>query len=194
MLQDIVPHENVAVERPVIIVRGTAVMGLAGTLEVVADLHKEHGGVLPADGILPLLAGHIGPAVLQLLRGDEVHLAIQLGVQAGESDLQSLIGLTYSAHDCPDGLAQVLLCTVFPGDDLLPVPLVYIDRVGVVHLFVPADGVHIGKQALAYIELVFLQRKTLPLGQRVNYLRIGAHIGDVKGYGALHAIEVIVQT
>ena len=65
---------------------------------------------------------------------------------------------------------------------------------GVIHLFVPADGVHIREQTLAHIELIFLQRQALPLGQRMHHLGVGTNIGDVEGNGALDTVEVIVQT
>ena len=74
-------------------------MGLAAALEVVADLHQENGVMLTADGILALLGGIIGPAILQLLSSDEVDVTIQLGMEAGESNLQCFIGLHHSAHD-----------------------------------------------------------------------------------------------
>ena len=64
----------------------------------------------------------------------------------------------------------------------------------VVYLLVAADGVHIGEQALAHVELIALQRQTLPLGQGVYHLTVSAHIGDIKGNRALHAVQVIIQT
>ena len=64
----------------------------------------------------------------------------------------------------------------------------------VVHLFVAADGVHIGEQALADIELVALERQTLPLGEALHDLRVVVDVGDIEADGALHAVEVIVQT
>ena len=191
-LQHVVPHKDIAVEGPIVIVRGAAVVGLAGALEVVADLHEEHGMVLLTNGVLPLSGGLIGPAVLQLLGGDEIDLPVQLGVQAGESDLQGVIGLAYGAHDSANGLAQVVLVAVLPGDDLLPVPLIHIDGVGVIHFLIAADGIHVGEQALAHIELVFLQRQALPLSQRMDYLGVRTNIGDVEGDGALDTVEVIV--
>ena len=93
-----------------------------------------------------------------------------------------------------DGLAQVLLIAVLAFDDLFPVPLIHIDGVEVVHLLVAADGVHVGEQALAGLEVIALQRQALPLGQGVHHLTGGAHIGDIKGNRALHAVEVVVQT
>ena len=107
-------------------------------------------------------------------------------------DLQGVIGLAYGAHDSANGLAQVVLVAVLPGDDLLPVPLIHIDGVGVIHFLIAADGIHVGEQALAHIELVFLQRQALPLSQRMDYLGVRTNIGDVEGDGALDTVEVIV--
>ena len=109
-------------------------------------------------------------------------------------DLQGVIGLAYGTHDSANGLAQVVLVAVLPGDDLLPVPLIHIDGVGVIHFLITADGIHVGEQAFAHIELVFLQRQALPLSQGVDYLGVRTNIGDVEGDGALDTVEVIVQT
>ena len=65
---------------------------------------------------------------------------------------------------------------------------------GVIHFLIAADGVHVGEQALAHIELIFLQRQTLPLSKGVDYLGVRTNIGDVEGDGALDTVEVIVQT
>ena len=150
--------------------------------------------VLLADGVLALLGRVVRPAILQLLGGDEIHLPIQHGVQAGEGDLQSVVCLHHGAHDGADGLLQEVHRAVTALDDLFPVPLIHIDGVEVVHLLVAADGVHIGEQTLAGLEVVALQRQTLPLGQGMHHLALCAHIRDIEGHRALHAIEVIVQT
>ena len=63
----------------------------------------------------------------------------------------------------------------------------------VVGLVVAADGVHIGKQALADVELIALQRQPLPLRKRMDDLRLGVYVGDVKADRTLVAIQVIVQ-
>ena len=65
---------------------------------------------------------------------------------------------------------------------------------GVVHLLVTTDGVHIGEQTLAHVELIFLQRQTLPLGQRMHHLGVGADVGNVERNRALHTVEVVVQS
>ena len=64
----------------------------------------------------------------------------------------------------------------------------------VIQLFVTANGVHIGEETLADIELVTLERKTLPLGKRVHDLCVDADVGNIEGDGALNAVEVVVQT
>ena len=63
----------------------------------------------------------------------------------------------------------------------------------VIQRFVPADGVHIGVEALIGAKAVAVQRQPLPFGQRMDHLRIPADIGDVKGDGALHTVQIIVQ-
>ena len=192
-LQHRIPEQDVAVQRPVVVVGGPAVVGLAGALQRAADLHEEHGVVFPADGVLPLFGGQVGPAVLQLLGGYEVHLPIQLGVQGGEGDLQGVVGLTDGGYDGAHRLAEIILRPILPADDLLPVPLVHVDGVGVVHLLVPADGVHIGEQALAHVEAIPLQGQALPLGQGMHHLAVDAHVGNIEGDRALHAVQIIVQ-
>ena len=149
--------------------------------------------VLPADGSLPLAGGQVGVHILQLLGGDEVHLTLQLAPQAGEGHVQGFRSLTDGTHDGTDAGLQVVDVPVLPGDDLFPVPLIHIDGVDVVYFLVTADGVHISIQTLALMEAVALQRQTFPLGQRVNHLTVQTHIGNIKGHGALHAVQVIVE-
>ena len=167
-------------------------MLLAG-LQLAANLHEEHGMVLGADSVLPLLGRLVGPAVLKLLRGDEIHLPVQLDPQAGEGHVQCLAGLTHGGNDGPDGGLQISLIPLLPGDNLLPVPLVHIDGMDVVQiLLVPADGVHVGVETLAHMEAVALQCKALPLGKRVDHLTVLSHTGNIELDGAFHAVEVVI--
>lgn len=87
-VQGLVPEEDVAVQGPVVVVRGAAVVGLAG-LQSAADLHEEGGGVVLDPVVLPLLGGGVGPQVLQLLAGDEgdVPLDLRQDAQLGEDGL-----------------------------------------------------------------------------------------------------------
>ena len=98
------PEEQVAVQAPVIVVGGAAVVGLAAS-QLAADLLDEHGPVLFGDDALPLLGGELGVHVLQLLGGEEEHIPAQVGVQAGKLPLQ----LVQSAADGADNPADGVL-------------------------------------------------------------------------------------
>ena len=159
-----------------------------------ADLHQEHGVVFGADSVFPLLGGFVRPAILQFLRGDEIHIPIQLDPQAGEGHVQRFTGFAYGGDDGPNGGLQIGFVPILAGDDLLPVPLIHIDGVDIVQIvLVPADSVHVGVQPLAYMEAVALQRQTLPLGQRMYHLGVLSDAGNIKFYRALRAIQVVVQ-
>ena len=193
-VQGLVPEEDVAVQGPVVVVGGAAVVGLAG-LQSAADLHEEGGGVVLDPVVLPLLGGGVGPQVLQLLAGDEGYIPLDLrqDAQLGEDGLQGLLGVGHGADDGADGGLQIVHVPVARSDDLFPVPLVHIDGVEVIGDFIPADGVHVGDQALAHGEVVVVQGHALPLGQGVDHLGIPAGGGDVKADGTFHAVQIVVQ-
>ena len=141
-------------------------MGLT-TLQRSADLHQEGGAVLLHKGVLTLLRGQVRVLVLQLLRGDEGDVgAVQRQLlQLGEHGVQVHLGGADSGHDGAHHALEVSLVAVFQTDHLFPVPLVHIDGVQVVQIFVAADSVHIAVQALAHTEIVVLQGLALPLCQ-----------------------------
>ena len=192
-LEHRVPHENVAVELPVVVIRGPSVVLDAGG-KGLADLHQKHGVVLLTDGPLPLGGGEAGIAVLQLLGGDEVHVPAGPEGEDGIGVPQSRRGVADAAYDVPHGVFQIRDGAVLEGDVFFPVPLVHVDGVEIVQLLVPADGVHVGVESGALLELIPFQGQTLPLGQGVDHLTLGPHIGDVKGDGAFHTVEVVVQS
>ena len=192
-VQRFIPEENVAVQIPVVIVGGAAVVGLAGA-EKSADLHDAGSLMLPDKGVFPLGTGfQTGIHVFQLLRGDEGDLPAQLGAQLGEADVQAVVGVADGTHDGADDELQEVQIPVFPGNDLLPVPLIDVDGMDVVQRFVPADGVHVGVQAISNGEIVALEGEALPFCQRMHHLSVHAHGGNVKGHRPLVAVQVIVQ-
>ena len=130
-----------------------------------ADLHDASSVVFFDVGIFPLGRGQIGIDILQLLTGDKGNLRIQFHPQLGIPDMQPVIGVADRPDDGPDDQLQVFQISVFPGNNFLPVPLVYVDGMDIIQIFIPADGVHICVQAIAYTEMIPLQRKTLPLSQ-----------------------------
>ena len=109
-------------------------------------------------------------------------------MQGGEGDVQCIARLADGADDIAHGALEILNIAVVRRDDLFPVPLVNVNGVQVVDLFVTSDGVHIGEEALADVELVALEGKTLPLGQRLHDLGVGADIGDIEGNRTLDAV------
>ena len=192
--QRVVPEQQVAVQVPVVVVGGAAVVGLAAA-QRPADLHQEGGAVLLDKGVLALLGGQGGVEVFQLLAGDEGDAGAVEGqlFQLGEHGVQVHLGGAHRRHDAPHHAFQVVEVAVLLTDDLFPVPLVHIDRVEVVQLLVPADGVHVAVQALAHMEVVVLQSLALPLGQGLDHLGGDAGVLDVEGDLALHAVQVVVQ-
>ena len=72
-LQGLVPEQQVAVQVPVVVVGGAAVVGLAA-LQGSTDLHQEGGAVLLYKSVLALLRGQVRVLVLQLLGSDKGHV------------------------------------------------------------------------------------------------------------------------
>ena len=88
-----------------------------------------------------------------------------------------------------DGLLQSLQIPFIPGDDLLPVPLIYIDRVDVVGGLILADGTHIGVEPLTGFETILLQGIALPFGQRLYDLCFAVSLrSNMEIYRTLHTV------
>ena len=193
--QQIIPEHNVPVETPVVVVRGPPVMGLAGA-QRRADADDKGGAMLLQIGVFPLLGRHLRVSILQLLGGDKADLPLQLGQDGklGIDGLHGILGVADGADDVHHRQLQIVQVPVLRQDHLFPVPLIHIDRVQVIQLvLIPADGVHIGVQALAGVEAIAFQRQTLPLGQRLHHLCPPVGAEDVKGHWPLDAVQVIVQ-
>ena len=185
-------EENIAVHGPVVVVGGAAIVGLA-VGQLAADAHQEGNGMFPHEKILPLLGGLVRIKIQQLLRGDERDLPGQLGMQLGIAAVDNQRSVADAAHDLPHRVLQGIQVAGLRGDDPLPVPLIHVDGMQVVQLFIPADGVHIGIDALARVKIVAEQGHALPLGQRLHHLRVHARRRNIKADRAFHAVQVIVQ-
>ena len=168
-------------------------MGLAGA-EGTANLHDTGGFVLLHIGVFPRRAGgQVGVHVFQLLGGDEADLPVKHRTQLGIADVEPVIGIADGVHNRLDNELQEVQIPIFPGNDLLPIPLVNVNGVDVVQLLIPANGVHVGVQAVAHGKMVPLQGQTLPFGQRMHHLGIGPYGGNVKGHRPLVAVQVVIQ-
>ena len=188
----LVPEQQVAVQLPVVVVGRAAVVRPAA-FQRAADLLDEHGAVLARDHVLALLRREVRVAVLELLRGDEEHIAAQLRRKAGELPLQLVERAADRADDPAHRILEELGRAHLAVDHLFPVPLVDVDRVEVVELLVAADRIHIRHKAVADEKAVVVQRQPLPLRQRVHDLRVQRGGGDVERDRALDAVQVVVQ-
>ena len=89
----------------------------------------------------------------------------------------------------PDYIPESLQGAVLLGNNFLPVPLVYINRVDIVGFLIPADGVHVGINPLPHLKTVFFQSVTFPLCKGVyNFGRSLVLLTDGKGDRALHTV------
>ena len=149
--------------------------------------------MLTQQRVFTLLRSLVRVHILQLLRGDEKYVARELRVQAWECHAQRVVRLTDRADDVAHGAAKIALAAVLARNDLFPVPLIDVDGMEIVGLFVAPDGVHVGEEALSGVELIALQGQTLPFGKRMDNLRLRTDVGDVEADGALIAVEIVVE-
>ena len=63
-----------------------------------------------------------------------------------------------------------------------------------VEIFVGANSVHIGVNPVAGGYLILRELHTLPLGERMNHLRLNVvHRLNREFYGTFHAVEIVVH-
>ena len=201
--QDGIPYEQVTIEplesilvgcTPVIIVGSTQVMFLA-IREVASYTHHEHSTIFAADKVLALLGCLVGIHAQEFLAMDEMNLL-------GQEMLQLRVGLTNKKLGTKDGavnLTDDMLeeghCAVLGTNDTLPVPLVHIQAVDIVQFLIGTDGIHVGHNAKSALHVIVGQGDTFPFRQTVYHLGNGlVHILDRETDGALHTIEIIVQS
>ena len=189
-----VPEQDISVEIPVVIVRCTSIVWLSGA-EFSADALDKDGSVFFCKAVLPLLRRQIRPAVLKLLSGNKRHIAVvkrhthQLRILAANRKLC----ITDAAHNAAYRLMQQMLIARFLGNDLFPVPLVHVDRMQIVKLFIPTNGIHVCIDALARMDVIAIQRHALPFGQGMYNLTLGFRCRNVEAHGAFNSVQVVVE-
>ena len=170
-------------------------MRLAGA-EFSADALNEDGSMLLGEGIFSLLGRQIGIEILQLLRGDEGHMAVQkrriaeLGILAAHGQLR----IIDAGNDARNSLMERECGTRFRRDDLFPIPLIDVYGMQVIQLFIAPDGVHIRIDALAGMDIIAIECHALPFGEGMDDLRLSICVGDIEANGTLDAVEVVIQT
>ena len=63
--------------------------------------------------------------------------------------IDQCLDLLQEGIELAHGLLQEVQVAILRTDGLLPIPLIYIERVEIVQLLVAADGIHIGIEAVA---------------------------------------------
>ena len=162
--------------------------------KLAADLLDEYGAVLLCIEILALARRLAGVQADELLARDTADLAAERQRQHGVFRLHDRLRITDRLHDGARRPLKIGKRALFPCDDLLPVPLIHIDRMEIVERLVAANGVHVRIQSAPLAEAIPVQRIALPLCERMHHLGIQPCARRVKAYRPLHAVQVIVQT
>jgi len=139
-------------------------MGFA-VAELAANADDEDGAVGLADGVLTFFGREVGVLASQLLGVYEVDFLGQEGFELGVHLAEVVFSAQDGAVDALHDLAQEAQVAVFARHGALPVPLIDVDAVDVVKVFVGAHGIHVGDDAEAVGHVVLGERVTLPFGQ-----------------------------
>ena len=159
-----------------------------------ADADEEQRAVFPGGRLLPLLRREPGELPQQLLGLDERDALGQDRGDVREELVNLLLDGLHRVVDLFDDLLEEAEVALLGTDRALPVPLVHVERMGVVQLLVGADGVHVGVQPVSGGDFVGAELHALPLGERVHHFGPPvAQVADGKRHGALHAVQVVVD-
>ena len=187
-----VPDEDIAVEGPVVVVRGAGIVRDA-VGQRVPDPDQAHGALFARDRVFARLLGECRVAPQKLLRRDKGHVAVHFPLQGGIDGFDQGVHVRQHPHDRGNGLFQGREVPLLGRDDLFPVPLVHEQGVEVIHVVVAPDGVHIGIDPFAGPVAVARQRHALPFGKALHHLGLAGLVLHGKADLALHAGKVVVQ-
>ena len=107
-------------------------------------LHKENSAFFFDDLVFSFLRGKLRIHVYKLFCGDKCNLSWKNFFYVVILYCHVFLCLAEYAVDSTDSVNESFYISLFFGDDLLPVPLVYIDGMDVVNILITADGNHIG--------------------------------------------------
>ncbi len=155
----------------------------------IADLHQTDGPFFFGDAIFPFLGSEAGIEILQLLGGEEENIVGQDFLYVVVTDGHIFFCFAQSFVDGAHGLFQEIQAPLLPGNDFFPVPLIHVDGMDVVRLFIPADCAHVRIEPFSVGKSVLFQCKPFPLGQRMhNFRLIIILFFDAEHDRALHAV------
>ena len=92
-------------------------------------------------------------------------------------------------------LFQEIEVALFGRHGAFPIPLIHVDRMQVIQLFVGADGVHVGIKTVTGSDAVSSEFHSFPLGQRMHHLGAAfTHIFDRERNRPFDAVQVVVDS
>ena len=108
--------------------------------------------------------------------------------------LEFFIGIANRSDNCRNKDAKSIFIAFFACNYPLPVPLVSINRVQIIHLFIAADCIHICIYAFPRLKSIPKKRHTFPFCKRMDNLRPYIGICYVKAYRPFGSVKVIIKT
>mmetsp|Transcript_20282 Transcript_20282/g.26169 ORF Transcript_20282/g.26169 Transcript_20282/m.26169 type:complete len:207 (+) Transcript_20282:674-1294(+) len=158
------------------------------------DTHQEHSTVLFADYVFTFLRTGIGVLLHQLITGAE-------GDFVREESLHAIL-LAHKIVSVQDRFVHIIDCTlqsfniaIFFGDDLLPIPLVNVERVCVIDIIVATKTPEISHNTLSSFDAIIVKSPSLPLSKREGHFQL--HILVITGgkcCGALDTVKVVIES
>ena len=138
---------------------------LFAVFKASAYLGKKDRAVFLRRRGFPLFRGKGRVFFFKLVGAYKGNFARQVVVEERIFALYVIRRLQYGGVNAAHGIFQVFFVAVFAGDYLFPVPLVDVERMQTVGLFVAANGVHIGIKTGVHLKAVAGERHALPLGE-----------------------------
>ena len=157
--------------------------------ECLADLGNEYRAFGFGDTILPLFRCAFRKELFQFLGSNEENIIGQKRFDVVVSSGDEIFGLFQLTEYFADCVFQCFHIPFFFGDYFFPIPLIDINRMDIIGIFIPADRAHIGVKSLAGVEAVVFQSVSFPFGERVYDLgRCVLLFFDTKRNRAFHTI------
>jgi hypothetical protein len=163
-------------------------------VEGFADLHKEDSAFFTGDPIFTFLRCAVRIHVKKLLSCDKEDILWKDLLDVVILYSHVFLGFTKDTVNGAYGFLENFNGTLFFGDDLFPVPLVYVNGVDIVQIFIPADCYHICVKTLSVRKSVFFQCVAFPFGKGVYDLGVASFDRfDIKTYRAFYTIKVVIK-
>ena len=200
--QNRVPDDDVAVEsdsavgtrgRPVVVVRSAAVVNRA-VRQSAADADDENRPVFLAVFRLTLFGRQGRILFVHLFGCNKRNLFRQKRRNNRELGADRLFACDDAGVNLLDGRLEGFDVAFFRKDDLAPVPLVNVERMDIIQIFVGTNGVHVGVQTFAGFESVTFQSVTFPFRQRLDDFNRLMRALDVKSDRHFDAVQIVVKS